>query len=65
MEPEEKKEAPSFIVDSRLRQWVKETGHKCSDGLTNELNRKVEAILRRAVDRAQANSRATIRPEDI
>mgnify|MGYP001043004069 CR=1 FL=1 len=55
----------SFIVGSKVREFVK--GKKCmvSGDLIEGLNAQVSALLSSAVDRAKSNKRKTVRGCDV
>lgn len=52
-----------LIVKSKIKEVVKDM--RVSIELANALNKKVEAILKEAAERAKANHRTTILPQDI
>jgi histone H3/H4 len=56
-----------LIIKSKIKEALpkdKEEMRIASD-LAEELNKKVEQILKRAAERAKANHRTTILPQDI
>ncbi|MCX8194088.1 MAG: hypothetical protein N3G19_01875 [Candidatus Pacearchaeota archaeon] len=52
-----------LIVKSKIKEVVKDM--RISIELAEALNKKVEAILKEAAERAKANHRTTILPQDI
>ncbi len=53
----------NLIIKSNLKQVVKEL--RISANLAQELDKKIEEILKRAVERAKANKRTTVMPQDL
>lgn len=53
----------NLIIKSNLKKAVKEL--RISIGLAEALNKKVEEILQKAVERAKANHRTTVLPQDL
>lgn len=54
-----------LLVQSKVKEYVKGHEMMCSAELVEALNEHVHALLDRAVDRAQQNSRKTARPYDV
>lgn len=52
-----------LIVKSKIKEVVKDM--RVSVGLAEALNKKVEAMLKEASERAKANHRTTILPQDL
>ncbi len=52
-----------LIVKSKIKEVVKDM--RVSIELAEALNKKVEEILKKAAERAKANHRTTILPQDI
>ena len=52
-----------LIVKSKIKDVVKEM--RVSIELAEALNKKIEALLKEAVERAKANHRTTILPQDL
>ncbi len=52
-----------LIVKSKIKEVVKEM--RVSVELTEALNKKAEALLKEAAERAKANHRTTILPQDL
>jgi len=53
----------ALVVKSNVKKFCR--GMRCSKDFYNALDRKVEDILREAIDRARGNKRATLRPVDL
>jgi len=55
----------SFVVGSKVREFVK--GKKCfaSGDLLEGLNKQVACLLAGAVERAKSNKRKTVRSHDV
>lgn len=58
-------EAGSLVVASRVKQIVTAKGLQTSSDAIDALNKRVAALVEDAVARAQANKRATVKPQDI
>lgn len=54
-----------LIVASKVRSYLKGKGVKMSGELVAALNAKTKAHLDNAASRAQANKRATVKPQDV
>lgn len=52
-----------LIVKSKIKEVVKDM--RVSVELAEALNKKIEAILKEAAERAKANHRTTILPQDL
>ena len=53
----------NLIIKSNLKEAVKDL--RVSADLAEALNKKTEAILKEAVERAKANHRTTVLPQDL
>lgn len=53
----------NLVIKSNLKQVIKEL--RISVDLAEALNKKVEEILKQAVERAKANHRTTVLPQDL
>jgi len=53
----------ALVVRSNVKKFCR--GMRCSKDFFGALDRKVEDILREAIDRAKGNKRATLRPVDL
>jgi histone H3/H4 len=60
-----KKELPKMIVDSRVKDYVKEADLRSSSDFVDALNAHVVATIEEAKRRCQDNGRATLRPSDL
>ena len=58
-----KKEAKPLYVKSAVREAVGDL--RVSEDFWGELNKAVEALIKKAVERAKANGRKTVRGADI
>ena len=52
-----------LVIKSKLRDAVK--GLRVAGDLAEALNKKVEAMLKEAAERAKANHRGTVMPQDL
>jgi histone H3/H4 len=61
------KKAPALnvVVGSKVKESVKSHGIRCSGDLVEALNLHVQDVIGKAVARAQANKRGTVRPQDL
>ena len=57
--------ADSLVVGSKVKDAVKNGDCNMAGDFPDALSKAVEAIVKKACDRAKANSRKTGRPEDI
>ena len=57
--------ALNVVVGSKVKESVKSHGIRCSGDLVEALNVHVQELLSKAVARAQANKRGTVRPQDL
>lgn len=57
--------ADAVVVQSKVKQAVKELGLRMSGDVPDALDRKVKAALRDAAARAKENGRSTLRPYDL
>ena len=58
-------EGEILVVASKVRAHLKERGVKMSGELIGALNVQVKGLLDGAATRAQANKRATVKPQDV
>jgi histone H3/H4 len=54
-----------LIVQSKVRDLIREREKRVSDEFINALSEHVRQSVEKAVQRATANGRSTLRPEDI
>ena len=52
-----------LVIKSKIKQVVKEL--RVSANLAEALNKKVEKLLKEAEERAKANHRTTVLPQDL
>ena len=55
----------SYVVASKLKELVKKHGMMSSGDLADAVSGALEALVAKACDRAKANGRKTVRPEDL
>ncbi len=53
------------IVQSRVHELIRAKDTRVSDKFLLALSEHVEQVIAKAVERATANGRSTVRPEDI
>ena len=61
----EKKETGLLIVQSKVREVIRQKEKRVSDEFIGALSDYVLHTIERAVQRCTANGRSTLRPEDI
>jgi histone H3/H4 len=54
-----------LIVASKVKEFIGKADMNSSGDLAEALSGKVEHKLTRAIERAKANGRKTVRPEDL
>ena len=54
-----------LLVGSKVKAAIKEKGCMCSGELMEALNEVVHWILGRAIERAEANKRRTVKAQDV
>ncbi len=57
--------ADLLVVGSKLKAYIKEKEAKSSGDLAMKVDEMVKMMLDRAVDRAKANKRTTVKPQDV
>ena len=55
----------SYVVASKLKDLVKKHGMMSSGDLADAVSKHLESAVAKACDRAKANGRKTVRPEDL
>ncbi|MCZ7648394.1 MAG: hypothetical protein M5U26_24570 [Planctomycetota bacterium] len=60
-----KASAEGLVVGSKVKNYVKAKGLKSSGDLVDALSACVACCLDKASDRAKANKRSTVRPNDL
>ena len=53
------------IVQTRVHELIRARDKRVSDKFLVALSEHVEQVIARSIDRATANGRSTVRPEDI
>ena len=59
------KSADNLVVGSKIKALIKTHNMKCSGDLMDAISISVAESLAKAVVRAQANKRSTVRPSDL
>ena len=54
-----------LVVGSKVKEMIKGEGCKTAGDMIEAVNQEVAAILEKAIARAQANKRSTVRPQDL
>ncbi|MFH0715134.1 MAG: hypothetical protein V1847_05180 [Candidatus Diapherotrites archaeon] len=57
--------AELFVVTSKVKEAISKSDMNCAGDAAEALSAKVEWKIKRAVERAKANGRKTVRPEDF
>lgn len=57
--------AESLVVTSKVKDAVKAGGMNCGGEFPDALSAAVDELIKKAIKRADANGRKTVRPEDI
>jgi histone H3/H4 len=57
--------AKAYVVTARVKELMKENDMRMSGDAMNAINWMIEEALRKAVKRARANGRKTLKPEDL
>lgn len=60
-----KSSGESLVVASKIKALIGKSGLRSSGDLVEALSAHIEQKLKRAMERAKANGRQTIRPEDL
>ncbi len=60
-----KKPKEMLLVQSKVKDHVRQAGFMCSSDLIDQLNDEVAEMLQKAVERAEANGRKTARASDV
>lgn len=55
----------SYVVTSKVKDFIKSKEMNSSGDLTDALDKVMEHKLEKAVERAKANDRKTVRPSDL
>lgn len=62
---ENKIDPAEFVVKAKVKTIIKEAGMNASAEIWNELGHTITRTLKRAIARAQANGRKTVKAQDI
>jgi histone H3/H4 len=54
-----------LVVGSKVKAEVKAAGMNCAGTLVDAVDKEVKALIKKAVDRAKANGRKTVRDSDV
>ena len=54
-----------LVVGSKVKAEVKKAGMNCAGTLVDAVDAEVKALIKKAVDRAKANGRKTVRDSDV
>jgi histone H3/H4 len=57
--------AEVLVVASKVKEAISKAGFNTSGDFVEALSRHVEEEIKKAIERCRANSRKTVRPEDI
>lgn len=57
--------AELLVVTSKVKEAISKADVNCSSDTPEALSAVVEAMLKKAIERAKANGRKTVRPEDF
>lgn len=57
--------AEPLVVGSKVRALIRGKGAMMSSELLDALNAAVNCLVEKAIARAQANKRATVKPQDL
>ena len=60
-----KKAKLQLVVGSKVKEMINKKGCKTAGDMIEAVNQEVAAILEKAIARAQANKRSTVRPQDL
>jgi histone H3/H4 len=58
-------EGEVLVVASKVRNYLRGKNVKMSGELIEALNKQIKSVLDQAASRAQANKRATVKPQDV
>jgi hypothetical protein len=59
------KEIPAFVVEARMKDYIKAAELHSTSDLVDELNRQVAFLLDNAIRRCKQNTRGTVQPKDL
>jgi hypothetical protein len=55
----------NLVVASKVKEMIRASGCRASGDLVEAVSAKINSVLREAVGRCKANSRGTVRPQDL
>ncbi len=55
----------SVVVTSKVKEIIKQENMNCASDFPDALDKKVEALVKDAVERAKSNDRKTVRAGDL
>jgi histone H3/H4 len=55
----------NLVVASKVKEMIRASGCRASGDLVEAVSAKINTVLRDAVSRCKANSRGTVRPQDL
>jgi hypothetical protein len=55
----------NLVVASKVKDAIRSAGCRASGDLVDAVSAKVNSIIKEAVGRCKANSRGTVRPQDL
>ena len=58
-------EKVSYVITSKVKEFVRAAGYNCGGDLSEALSKKVTFLLKQAVKRAESNGRRTVRAQDL
>jgi histone H3/H4 len=64
-QPAAKKERELLIVQSKVREIIRAREMRASDDVITALSEHVQHVIERAIQRAAANKRSTLRDADV
>ncbi len=54
-----------LVVASKVKNYIRSQGMMCSSDAVQAMSENIYGCLDRAIERAQANRRSTIKPQDL
>ena len=55
----------TLVVGSKVKNYIKGQGKKCSGDLIEGLSDQLHAVIDAAINRCEGNKRSTVRPVDL
>ena len=62
---EQTESLPTFVVESRMKDYIKSKGLHSTGDLLEELNRQVGGLIDAAIRRCKQNNRSTVQQRDF